>query len=306
MESPEADPAYWTGEADFLAPLDSVSYAEGMLLGFEALRAEQAYHRRRLNRHRYWLHGDGTIAGLAVRLVHDHGALAEDRAHSIQVKVVVSPGIALDAFGRDVVVPEEQELVLNDWLKAQDAGALERARARPDGPLSLRVTLRHRPVSRGYQPVLARRLNQVTDAVDASRIEDGFALELLADEALLDPRSQPQLPWQRALPTVAQVEGKLTAQERQQWDLLKAGDPNAPARVEFERRVRRLHAFDADGALPDVTDPDLDDLAELSSILLARLSIEIAAAETIETLPVSPARMQVDNFVRRFAVPLAP
>ena len=36
-------------------PLRRVSYEAGMMLGLEATRDEQAYHRRRLTRHQYWL-----------------------------------------------------------------------------------------------------------------------------------------------------------------------------------------------------------------------------------------------------------
>jgi len=42
--------------------------SRAFLLGVEATRDEQDYHRRRLVRHQYWLHGSGTVAGLAVVL----------------------------------------------------------------------------------------------------------------------------------------------------------------------------------------------------------------------------------------------
>ncbi len=53
-------------DSQFQEPLARVSYQPGMLLGLEATRAEQDYHRRRLNRHQYWLHGSGTVCGLRV------------------------------------------------------------------------------------------------------------------------------------------------------------------------------------------------------------------------------------------------
>lgn len=310
MLSPEEDVArsadWWRGEAGFLAPLQAVSYADGMLIGVEALRAEQAYHRRRISRHHYWLHGDGTIAGLAVRLVYDDSPLAADPSRSIQVKVVVSPGVALDAFGREVVVPEEQELVLNDWLAAQEPAALERAR--DAAGFALRVTLRQRPVPVGFQPVLARRLNQVTDAVDASRLQDSFGLELLADEARVDPLARSRLAWQRALPTLAQIEPRLNDQERARLAELRAADPavagNSAALRAFERRARVLHAFDAGAALPEVVQPDADDLIEQARVLLARITLDAAPAEALATLPVSPARIRIDNDVRRFVAPV--
>jgi len=299
-------PEWWKGEAGFLAPLQSVSYAEGMLLGVEALQAEQLYHRRRLSRHHYWLHGDGTVAGLGVRLDYERSPAATDRDRSIRVRVVVSPGVAIDAFGREVVVPEEQELVLNDWLAAAPPDAIERARDATT--IALRVMLRQRPVPLGFQSVLARRINSVTDAVDASRVQDSFGLELLTDEARLDPARRSPLAWQRALPTIAQVDEKTSDQERARLTELRAADltvpANAAALATFERRLRLLHAFDAGNALPDVVDPDRGELTEQARILLARVVIEAAPAEPLATLPVSPARIRVDNDARRFVEPV--
>ncbi|MEJ2436031.1 MAG: hypothetical protein P8Y53_23890, partial [Pseudolabrys sp.] len=57
-----------TEDAALDQPLRRVAYEPGMLLGVEATRDEQQYHRRRLTRHQYWLHGAGTLAGMAVHV----------------------------------------------------------------------------------------------------------------------------------------------------------------------------------------------------------------------------------------------
>ena len=38
-------------DAEFTDPLERVAYASGMMLGLDAIRDEQHYHRRRLSRH---------------------------------------------------------------------------------------------------------------------------------------------------------------------------------------------------------------------------------------------------------------
>ncbi|MDV7400323.1 hypothetical protein RZS08_53405, partial [Arthrospira platensis SPKY1] len=50
-------------------PLRRVAFEAGMMLGLEAVRDEQQYHRRRLNRQQYWLHGYGTLAGMRVGML---------------------------------------------------------------------------------------------------------------------------------------------------------------------------------------------------------------------------------------------
>ena len=53
-------------DAQFQDSLERVSFQAGILLGSEALNAEQAYHLRRLTRHQRWLIGPGTVFGLRV------------------------------------------------------------------------------------------------------------------------------------------------------------------------------------------------------------------------------------------------
>jgi hypothetical protein len=53
-------------DAQFGDMLERVSFQPGILLGSEALSAEQAYHLRRLTRHQRWLVGPGTVFGLRV------------------------------------------------------------------------------------------------------------------------------------------------------------------------------------------------------------------------------------------------
>ena len=100
-------------DSRFGEALRRVNYAPGMLLGIEATRAEQDYHRRRTTRHGYWLHGAGTVAGLRVGLQsRDPGNDTEN----VRVRLVVSPGIGVDGLGRELSVAEPYCVDLGAWL----------------------------------------------------------------------------------------------------------------------------------------------------------------------------------------------
>lgn len=70
-------------------PPRRVHFATGRLLTAEDLAAEQTYHRQMRYLHNR-LHGYGTVSGLDVALVDDH--------------VRVSPGLAIDIMGRELVL----------------------------------------------------------------------------------------------------------------------------------------------------------------------------------------------------------
>ena len=78
--------------------LERPHYFAGQLLGAEDLQREQDYHRNRSRLHNRFLHGWGVVAGLRVSL--DQGT------------VVVSPGIALDCAGNELVLACEERLAL--------------------------------------------------------------------------------------------------------------------------------------------------------------------------------------------------
>ena len=71
-------------------PLKRVRYFTGQLLSANDLTAEQDYLLGRQRRHNRWLHGTGVVSGL--------------RVEAAGGGIVLSPGIALDARGNELVV----------------------------------------------------------------------------------------------------------------------------------------------------------------------------------------------------------
>jgi hypothetical protein len=94
-------------------PARRPNYFEGQLLSVGDLREEQAYEIGKHRLHNRALHGWGVIDGLEVG--GDEGGGSE---------VVVSPGVAVDPCGREVVVPTSVRLDLSPtgssgWETAQ-------------------------------------------------------------------------------------------------------------------------------------------------------------------------------------------
>jgi hypothetical protein len=303
-------------DSDRASPLARVHFAEGMLLGIEATNAEQEFHRRRLVRHQHWLHGSGTIVGLAVSLEQHELNPPDVPGKQIRLDVHVAPGVAVDGLGREVQCAESYCIDLVEWLVAQGddpkAGAFGvdgifrlddwlmpaapgLAKVLKSGVLNLRVTARQEACPRGLQPVFAHRLNDSTDAVDASRIGDGVELELLPDETPSeDFRGRPRRWADVDVPGDGSLDPLLTAAETAHLAGLSASDRNA-----MRRRARLLYAAGAGlpsgggaGTLPAT-------LAATARTLLARISIPVPDPASVV---LDPAAILVDNLVRPFAV----
>ncbi|HZQ06384.1 MAG TPA: hypothetical protein VFD70_07365 [Anaerolineae bacterium] len=73
------------------------NYFQGKLLTADDLRAEQDYHLQQRWLHNRMLHGYGIVAGLEVLIEESETSGAE---------IIVSPGMALDGWGREIIVPD--------------------------------------------------------------------------------------------------------------------------------------------------------------------------------------------------------
>ena len=272
-------------DADLTEPLRRVAYEAGMMLGLEATRDEQAYHRRRLNRHRYWFEGYGTLVGMAVRVDS-----VEQPSGEPTTRLMVGPGIGIDGLGREVMIHETYCIDLGQWLAAQTETQLREGWSDPDDLLWLKVTVRHQDCPVARQPVLARKLNLSTDAVQPSRIADSVRLELRAE---LPPAADPRFrPWARHAP-IPEVPPTLTAAEQATLDGLNGINPAAGAQLALHARL--LHALD--GA-PDLgTDLSDEELADGAALLLARISMPTA---DVNAIAIDPEQISINNLVRPF------
>lgn len=267
-------------------PLSRVSYEAGMMLGLEATRDEQAYHRRRLTRHQYWLHGFGTLAGMRVSMQPEsHGNDSDD----ILVRLHVSQGMGIDGLGREVMIHETYCIDLRQWLEAQDQAALLDGYSEADNLLWLNVTVRHKDCPQDKQPVLARKLNLSTDAVQPARTADSVQLELHAQlPTNAETRYQP---WASHTP-IADALPSLSPAEQQTLDDVTASNADAGAQLALHSRL--LHAMDANGV---ATHNLADELEQGARLLLATISIQTS---DLENIIINPERISINNLVRPF------
>lgn len=283
-------------DATLAEPLRRVAYEAGMMLGLEATRDEQAYHRRRLNRHQYWLHGYGTLAGMRVSLSPDSHPNTTDH---ITVRLLVSPGIGIDGLGREVLTHETYCIKLGDWLAAQSESHLREGYSDNDNLLWLKVCVRQKDCPVAQQPVLARKLNLSTDAVQPSRTTDSVMLELVPELPPTDDTVYQ--PWACHAP-IADADQSLgdaplplsTAEQATVGTVDPATDPAAAALLALHARL--LFALDDSG----VSTRELNNQFELGArLLLARIAITVT---DVNAIVVNPQLISINNLVRPFLV----
>jgi hypothetical protein len=280
-------------DADFFAMLERVSFQAGVMVGAEALDTEQAYHRRRLNRHQRFLAGSGTVFGLAVGI-----ASAPRPGGATDITLSVAQGYAIDGLGREVLVPETYSISLTDWLAARnrdDPAGLASALA--NNTLFLTVTVRGQALATGLTPTAAPVFDAGVDPVVASRVGDSFLLELRADATkVADAVAGPFGAWtqDRRPPVAGDVPGPLTPRETQ----FLAGIADVPT-----RNVMALHAW-----LMHRTLPAWPDAPGVEAVLDAAARVVLASVHVATTdVPQPPvlANVTVNNLVRPFVRPNA-
>jgi hypothetical protein len=271
-------------DAQFSDTLQRVSFQPGILLGSEALNAEQAYHLRRLTRHQRWLVGPGTVFGLRVDAITP----ADDPN---DVRLTVGPGYAIDGLGREVLVGEGYAISLRDWLTAENTSP-DVAGNYIGGTLFLRVTVRSRATPQSLQPLVSELFDAGLDPVVSARVADNFLLEVSGDAAHLgDTPAQPLDTWSpgRKTPATGDIPGTVTT--REQATLAAVADAGLT-------NALRLQSW-----LLGQTFPPFDDspgaasgYEEASRLLLASVHVTLA---TLTTSPTT-AGTAVNNLVRPF------
>lgn len=286
-------------DGKFEQPLKRVVFEPGMLLGVEATGSEQDYHRRRLVRHQYWLHGYGTVAGLALSLE------AEEETNPDQhmtVRLIVAPGIGLDGLGREVNVHEPYCINLKEWLEAhadddgnwavQHGGYQE-----SDNSLWLKATFRYQEQPSGLQPVKATGINAGTDPVQPSRLKDCVLLELIPEVPQVD---DPEFsPW--GAPAYLAPPGAGRGHGRAPDDPLSVLNDDEKTYFTAQQDTAGVMALNAKMLHSLGTGTDALDLGaketEVARTLLARIRIQLGSNRKVIS---NKARMQLNNLLRPF------
>lgn len=159
-----------------LSPDQRVNYAYGMVLGVDDFLTEQQHRLESGYRHARALHGYGTVYGLQVTTETSAGAPDD-------VTVMVTTGMAIDQWGRDVVLTCPQCARLGVWLAAQEQagpGIVAEHRG-PSGELVVYVVARYASCLDALVPLPGQPCSSSAPSMVASRIRDAWDVDLTFD-----------------------------------------------------------------------------------------------------------------------------
>ncbi|OLE51725.1 MAG: hypothetical protein AUG51_21620 [Acidobacteria bacterium 13_1_20CM_3_53_8] len=211
-------------------PPDRVFYATGVLLDEDDFRAEQVYHRGRLARVLTYLHGSGTAAGL--RVGYKPPSDPNSETDTVE-EITVEPGVAIDRLGRMIEVPRDACIRLNPWFNKYDPDALREAYiknveipAHTEHNVSIKkhsvngvvvdLFIRFLACARGKTPAFASGPFDALDAVQPSRLRDGYKLKLFPRKDHRTPPPEKFWPTKSALlpDAIFNMWKKLTARDQ--------------------------------------------------------------------------------------------
>ena len=153
-----------------LSPDQRVNYEFGLVLGVDDFRQEQLYFLARDYLHNRSLHGYGTVAGLDV--------IADRPADSTrEMLVTVTPGMAVDQFGRTINLRDEQCARLGAWYarQVQDGTAPP---ADDAGRLRAYVVAAYDECLDALVPIPGQPCSSSDTLMAPSRIRDSFRFEI--------------------------------------------------------------------------------------------------------------------------------
>jgi hypothetical protein len=156
-----------------LSPDKRVDYAYGMVLGLGEFLQEQQYFLQKDYLHERALHGYGTVYGLQVittPAVDDAG----------DYTITVTPGMAIDQWGREVVVRSAQCARLGEWLAAQeqaDPGVIA-LHAGVSGEYTVYVVAKYAECEDDLVPLPGQPCSSSAQTSVPSRIRDAWDIEL--------------------------------------------------------------------------------------------------------------------------------
>ncbi len=281
---------------------DRPHYATGVLLDAGDFLDEQTYHRSRLARALAYLHGAGTLCGLA---------LTPPQPLGDDFELAVQPGLALDRYGRLIEVPRPWCIRINRWYAAlaDAANALGRAALRDalrGDRVIVDVFVEFMPCERGKTPSFAEGAIDATDATVPNRLRDGFRFHLAPRD--IDPTDSATLPGARfAGFTSTTPEGRLAELKLQllgafDGTLARPGERSFPPVGQPQLAYAREQPL----TLPPAAAGDSAALLSPAALFLARLRIPATAAGgDSPPLPDFTAMTvaDIDNLSRAFVFP---
>lgn len=151
-------------------PFTRLRYAYGQLLGAEDFTAEQRYFLLRSRLHNAALHGYGTVWGLKV----------DSQPNGTELQLTCAPGLAIDALGREVYVPQKVCLDVTGLAASDFWAGLPLPTGAEGRRRRVYVVLRYRACLGEPAPAIAPPCSGEDAALAPSRVSDGYRLCLEA------------------------------------------------------------------------------------------------------------------------------
>lgn len=141
-----------------------VHYFYGMLLSDRDFQEQEFYDKEKRKLHNRMLHGWGVVCGLGVK--------AECHPSS---KVIITPGMALDCLGNEIVVDEAVQVDLGELIKG---GINQQACGDPNTDSGYYIAIKYHEIK--SDPVLVYGASECEEKkCDHSRTREGFGICLL-------------------------------------------------------------------------------------------------------------------------------
>ena len=186
-----------------LRPDERVNYAYGMVLGLDEFLAEQLYLLSKDRLHDRGLHGFGTVSGLDVSVSQVDS----------DFQVMVSTGIGIDQWGREIVITCDQCARLGAWVAAQEQQSPGTLAQHLDatGQATVYVVASYAECLDDMVPLPGQPCSSSDQTMVASRIRDAWDVELRWDDPAM-PRWDTDRRLARLLGNVVVVDGLPAAQ----------------------------------------------------------------------------------------------
>jgi hypothetical protein len=169
-------------------PFTALQFHFGMLLGVDDFETGQAYHRGKSRLHNAWLHREGVVWGLKV-------------SFNPRDELVVDPGFALDAAGRELHLDRQACLDLGKWYVAhKDDPDFTFADANGGKKFSVHVVAK-------FKACLMRPVPAIVEPCAGAQTDTAYSRVFETVELLLRPGpSKPKDPGYHRLRVLFQIE----------------------------------------------------------------------------------------------------
>ncbi|MGE4560561.1 MAG: hypothetical protein AB7E77_10185, partial [Desulfobulbus sp.] len=265
-------------------PFRSLLVHFGMLLGVDDFETIDGYHRGKMWLHNAWLHRQGTIWGLEVRLSTSGDELQ------------VTPGLAVDGLGRELYLEAPACLDVSAWYEEhkQDPELLAIVEEGKKGAVCFdaHVVIR-------FKGCLARQVPALTEPCDSSGASTAYSRVIETVELLLLPGKAPEwrtlagtLPYHRLRllfdldEPLRKKNGNVIPADQEVLDaradiLALAAEKQPAAYLEAFRRFSALDEMELAPAVSEEGDamalfpalePDLIPLADIDGLTLAPIA----------------------------------